>query len=72
MRFLLRLGSARLRLAGIVAGLLNQAIQVVDEQGDWLEIFLPDRRETGWVAKSEMDPSPAPYRPFPLSNRDQR
>jgi N-acetylmuramoyl-L-alanine amidase len=36
----------------------------VDESGDWLELFLPSRRATAWVLKSELESAPAPYRPF--------
>jgi N-acetylmuramoyl-L-alanine amidase len=40
------------------------AAMPVDESGDWLEVFLPARRATGWVLKSEVDKAPPPYRPF--------
>jgi hypothetical protein len=42
----------------------GRAMMPVDESGEWLELFLPGRRATGWVLKSELAPSPAPYRPF--------
>lgn len=43
---------------------VGKAMMPVDESGDWLEVFLPRQRATGWVLKSDLAPAPAPYRPF--------
>jgi N-acetylmuramoyl-L-alanine amidase len=42
----------------------GKSLMPVDESGDWLELFLPGRRATAWVPKSELESAPAPYRPF--------
>jgi N-acetylmuramoyl-L-alanine amidase len=42
----------------------GKSLMPVDESGDWLELFLPSRRATAWVLKSELESAPTPYRPF--------
>jgi hypothetical protein len=42
----------------------GRAMLPVDDAGAWLEIFLPGRRETGWVLKSELTEAPAPALPL--------
>ncbi len=51
---------------------VGKALMPVDESGDWLEVFLARQRATGWVLKTELEPAPAPYRPFPSPTSSDR
>jgi len=52
-------GEGARRLWPLEAG---RAAMPVDESGDWLEVFVPRRRATGWVRKSEVQGAAAPLR----------